>query len=226
MSIAPRDAKYGQLLIALGRAVGRDAPGVGLALRLHQRVAARRAVVGEHPRLAVGRPHAEHRADHLGDHVTGLADDHGVTGSDVFDLHLLAVVQRRHPHRGSADEHRIEHGERCRPTGSPDRHLDVEQRGRAFLGRELVRDRPPRRPRRDAEHVALAEIVDLDDHTVDLVVEVVTMLLPVEAVRGDLVDRVERPNVFVDREPERAEVGQFGLVANRVGDRSPTICPS
>ena len=51
----------------------------------------------------------------------------------------------------AADEHRLEHGERRGLAGAADRHHDVEQRGGALLGRELVGDGPPRRLRREAE---------------------------------------------------------------------------
>ncbi len=64
--------------------------------------------------------------------------------------------------------------------------------GGALLGRELVGDRPARSPRGDAEALALCDVVDLDHHAVDLVVEVVAMFLPVQAVGGDLVDRRRR----------------------------------
>ncbi len=76
------------------------------------------------------------------------------------------------------------------------------QQGGALLRRELVGDRPPRRPRGDTEPGALRGVVELDDDTVDLVVEVVAALLPVQTVGGDLVDRGEGLHVFVDGEAE------------------------
>ena len=74
------------------------------------------------------------------------------------------------------------------PAGAADRHEDVEQLGGALLGRELVGDGPARRPAREAELAPPAEVVDLHDHAVDLVVEVVAVLLPVLAVRLHLVE--------------------------------------
>ena len=125
----------------------------------------------------VRRPHREHGTDDLGDHVAGLAHDHGVARPHVLGPHLVLVVQRGDADRRPADEDRLEHGERRRPAGAPDRHLDVAQHGRALLRRELVGDRPARRPGRDAEPLALVDVVDLDDDAVDLVAEVVAVLL-------------------------------------------------
>ncbi len=80
---------------------------------------------------------------------------------------------------------------RARRTVSParcdrsDTMMSLRQR-RAFLGRELVGDRPSRRPRREAEQLALDEVVDLHDAAVDVVFEIVAVLLPVGAVLGHL----------------------------------------
>ena len=63
----------------------------------------------------------------------------------------------------------------------------------------------------------MGEVVDLDHDAVDLVVEIVAMFLPVQTVIRDRVDRVECPNVFVDRKPESAEVVELGSVRWQVG---------
>ena len=55
-----------------------------------------------------------------------------------------------------------------------------------FLGRVFPRDRPPRRLRRRAEPALQRELVDLDDHAVDVVLDVVAMLTPVGDVRRAL----------------------------------------
>ena len=70
------------------------------------------------------------------------------------------------------DGHRVELGERREHAGATDLHADLAQHRRLLLGRELVRDRPPRRLARVAELVLERERVDLDDHAVDLVRQV------------------------------------------------------
>ena len=45
-----------------------------------------------HSRQPLG-PQRQHRPEDLGDHVAGLAQDHGVAGADVLALHLVGVVQ-------------------------------------------------------------------------------------------------------------------------------------
>ena len=101
-------------------------------------------------------PVGQHRADDLGDHVAGLAHDDRVARPHVLGPHLVLVVQRGQADGGAADEHRLEQGERRGLAGAADRHVDVEQLGGALLGRELVGDRPARRPAGEAELAALA----------------------------------------------------------------------
>ena len=107
-------------------------------------------------------------------------------GRTSLTLHLVLVVQGGHADGGAADEDRVEHRERRRPPGAPDRHLDVAQQGRALLGRELVGDRPARRLRGEPQPLPHRQVVELDHHPVDVVVEVVAVVLPVLAVLVDL----------------------------------------
>ena len=203
---------------------GVDAAGVGLALGAHQRRcrSGHGHVVGNVHGSAALRAQRQHRPDDLGDHVAGLAHDHRVAGAHVLGAHLVLVVQRGHADRRAADEHRLEHGERRRPTGAPDRHLDVAQQRGALLGRELVGDGPARRPRREPEPLALGEVVDLDHHAVDLVAEVVAVLLPVQAV-GVRPRRASSntSDLRVDREAERragTRASRVWLVERRAAD--------
>ena len=106
-------------------------------------------------------PGGEHRADDLGDDVAGPADDDRVARADVLGPDLVLVVERGPLDVGAADEDRLEHRERRGPAGAADRHLDVEQRGGALLGRELVGDGPAGRPGGGAELGPSAEVVDL-----------------------------------------------------------------
>jgi hypothetical protein len=126
-------------------------------------------------------------------------------------------VQGRHPHRRAADEHRIENRERGRATGAPDRHLDVAQHGRSFLGRELERDRPPRGARREAEEFALRQLVDLGHYSVDLVAEVVAVLLPVAGEPVHARQVVDDADFRVDRKAELGEELQRLVMAGELG---------
>ena len=194
MSIAPARREVDHPLVALERAGRLDAARVGLALQAHERAGQRaRARRRERPRLAVGRAQRQHRPDDLGDHVAGLAHDHRVAGPDVLGPHLVLVVQRRHRRPSS----RRRTPARARRTASPARCArstpGCREQRRALLGRELVGDRPARRPRRRAEPGPLGDVVDLDDDAVDLVAEVVAVRLPVPAVGGDVVERRRTP---------------------------------
>ena len=102
----------------------------------------------------------------------------------------------------AADEHRLEHREGRRPAGATDGDHDLLQQGGALLGRVLEGDRPPGGVRRRAQLAALGQRVDLHDHSVDLVVEVVAVLEPVLGVGEDLLQRTDGPHVRVDGEAE------------------------
>ena len=69
-----------------------------------------------------------------------------------------------------------------------------------LLGRELVGDGPPGRPRRGPELALQGEVVDLDHHPVDLVVEIVAPLLPRSAEVEGVVEAVDELTLGVDRE--------------------------
>ena len=191
--------------VDLVRALEVDAAGVALALGPHQRAPARARAGGrERPRLGALRPVGQHRADDLGDHVAGPAHDHRVARPHVLGPHLVLVVQGRLARRWRRRRTPARAGRTgvARPV-RPDRHEDVEQLGGPLLGRELVGDRPPRRPAGEAELAAPAEVVDLHDHAVDLVVEVVAVLLPPLAVRLHLVEVRQHGDLGVHRQAGR-----------------------
>ena len=198
-------------LVALGGAVDVGAVGVALTRQADQGTAARGARGGEVPGAAVPRPVGHDGAQHLGDHVAGLAHEHGVAWPDVLGLDLVLVVQGGQGDGGAADEYRLEHGEGRRLPGAADRHHDVLEQSRALLGRELVGDRPSRRLRRGPELGALGQVVDLDHHPVYLVREVVSVREPVAAEVVHLLERFQHLDLGVDRETGGAEVPQ-GLV--------------
>ena len=130
----------------LHRAVDVDAVVVRLAFEADERFAALRALVGELPAARPLRPLGEDRADHFGDDVTGVPHDDGVARTHVLARDVVLVVQRRERDVRAADEHRLEHRERRRPSGAADAHHDVPEDRGLLLGRELVGDRPARRP--------------------------------------------------------------------------------
>ncbi len=121
---------------------------------------------------------------HLGDHVAGPAHDDRVALADVLALRprprcAASPVPIVTPptNTGSMMANGVT------MPGPPRVHRDLPQQRRALLGRELVRDRPPRRVRRGAQLLLLGDRVDLDDHAVDLVVDRVPVALPSLAER-------------------------------------------
>ena len=163
---------------------------VRLSLGPHQRSAAGVARGGHLPPAGALRALRHHRTDDLGDDVACAADDHGIPHPHILSADLVLVVQRRVGHGDPAHEHGLEHGERRHLAGATGVHVDGAQARGAFLGRELERDRPPRRVRCRAQLSLQVGAIDLDHRTVDLPVHRVTMLLPVAQERPDGLDRV------------------------------------
>ena len=126
MSIPPRRAEGEQPLDVAGSGSRVRATVVGLALGADERSSRTRGRSSgtstlRAPLLALG----EDRADDLGDHVAGAADDHGVALADVLAAHLVLVVQRGVRDGDAADEHRLEHRERRHLAGAARVNVDL-----------------------------------------------------------------------------------------------------
>ena len=189
MSKARRETKWRKMLDLLERtgelagAARARALLAGGGLLAHDSVCSgARAFLREMIGLGVFRPLVDDHVEHLRDDVAGALDDDGVADADVAALaQLLAVaadaldvvlvVQRRVLHDDAADGDRLELGDRRQRAGAADLDLDVLEDGGGLLGRELVRDRPARRARDEAEPLLPVEAVDLVDDAVDVVVE-------------------------------------------------------
>ena len=128
-------------------------------------------------------------------------------------------MQGRARDRGPGDEHGFENCEGCDPARASDVDLDVGELGGGLLGRVLVGDRPPRRPRGGTEAALHRDVVDLDHDSVDLVLDVVAVLAPVRDLVDDLVGAGHLGGVGRHRQtpgPER----QVGVVQRL---RSPAL---
>ena len=89
-------------------------------------------------------------------------------------------------------------------AGAADLDFDVLEHGHGPLGRKLVRDRPARAARDEAEPLLPVEPVDLVDDAVDVVVELGALLFDL-AVEGEQ---------FIERMAELGE--RIGLEAARL----------
>ena len=95
--------------------------------------------------------------------ITSVAD------ANALPAHLEQVVQGRVRDRRAADEDRLELGHRRQLAGAADLDLDRVERRRPLLRRILLRHRPARLARLEAELVLQGAVVDLVDDAVDLV---------------------------------------------------------
>jgi hypothetical protein len=121
---------------------------------------------GECPR--VGRPSVRQHRHDFGNHVTRAAHDDGIADVHILAPDLVFVVQRGVGHRHPAHEHRRQPRHRRQLAGTADLHLDVLHRGERFLRRILVRDRPARLARDEAELLLQRDAVHLVDDSVDV----------------------------------------------------------
>src|ERR1700716_6489 len=125
---------------------------------------------------------ADQDVDPLRNDVAGALDNDGVADPDIAalaqlfavaadTLDVILVVQRDVLHDDAADSDRLQLADRRERAGAADLDLDIPQHGHGALGWKLVRDRPARRPRHEAEALLPVDAVDLVDHAVDVVVE-------------------------------------------------------
>ena len=181
-----------QPLDRLGRAdqTARAAPAyihfAGLVDLPHRRRAAGRANLGHDPGGPLPRLHD---AQHLRDHIARALDLDHVPRLDAEARDLVLVVQGGVGDHHAAHRHRLEpchRGERARPA---DLDINAEQGCRRLLGRELVRDRPARRPADKAQPLLPVEPVDLVDDPVDVIGEPRALRLDLPVVGKDVLDR-------------------------------------
>src|ERR1035437_5469320 len=146
-------------------------------------------------------PFVEHHVDHLRDHVAGALDDDGIADADVAAiaqrlavaadaLDVVLVVQGDVLHDDAADAERLQLADRRERAGAADLDFDVLEHGGGALGRKLVRDRPARATRDEAEPLLPVEAVDLVDDAVDVVIELGAGLLDLAVEGEQVLDRM------------------------------------
>ena len=146
-----------QALKRLSRAINGNAAVIGLAVLADHGATAARALLGHAPGPRIVGAQAEHGAQHLGDHVAGLAHDDRVAHAHVLAQHLVLVMQRCACHGRARHQHRIHLRHRRQLARTAHLHGDIAQKRGLLLGRELERDGPARRAGRVAHGLLLRE---------------------------------------------------------------------
>ena len=157
----------------------------------------------------------QHRADHFGDDVAGLAHDERVAARTSLTRTWSSLCSVATPtvepptNTGSSTANGV--ARRC-ARSTP----GCRAAGWCAPPAGTCRRSPSAAPRVKPSRAALLDVVDLDDDAVDLVGEIVAVLLPVLAVSEHVVERGERLRLRVDREAERAQVRQrLGVARQR-----------
>ena len=217
-----------QALKRLSRAINGNAAIIGLAVLADHGAAAARALLGHAPGLRIVRTQAEHGAQHLGDHVAGLAHDDRIAHAHIFAQHLVLVVQRGAGNGRARHQHRVHLRHRRQFARAPHLHGDVAQKRGLLLGRELERNGPARRAGRVAHGLLLRERVHLHHHAVDIVRQRVAALQAFAAELVHLFRAIHQRDVGVHVESRFAQPleqvplrfrHQLALVAHGVHER-------
>lgn len=153
----------------LGRALGVDAAQGGFVLKMDDRCPAGWADF----RHLVGRGilRVVDDADDLRDDVAGLPHLNGVADAKPELADEVLVVEGRTSHRRTGKKDGVEAGRRGQHAGAAHSHLDAAQGRLLDLGRVLEGDGPPGEFVGRTHLRALGEIIDLDDRTVHVEVE-------------------------------------------------------
>jgi hypothetical protein len=201
----------GELAGAMG-ARARLAAGDDLAhhFGLQRARAVFRKVIGLRPaRLVVND------LDHLRDDVAGALDRHRVADPHAQPLDLVLIVQGGVLHHHTADRDGFELRNGRQRAGAADLNFDVAHHGRGALGGELVRNRPARRARHEAETLLPIQPVGFIDHTVDVVFELGALQLDVVMEGQELLGRLAELPDRIDMETGAAQPLDHGRLLFR-----------
>src|SRR5712671_6861738 len=228
------------LLVGTGELAGAAGAGALLAgrglLAHHLGMQRARASLRKLIRPSIPRPLLEHHVDDLRNHVAGALDDDGVADPDVAALaqffamaadapDVILIVQRDVLHDDAADADRFELADRRERAGASDLDLDIPQHGHGALGRKLVRDRPARRPRHEAEPLLPVDAIDLVDDAVDVVVEMRPLGFDLAMESEQLFDGIAKLGERIGPEAAALEpFDHFGLgIFRHLADLPPAI---
>jgi len=157
-------------LLVLGRAVEPAATARdGFALdRLHFRFAYRAA--GRHDEHRCGLGAEFRQASHnLRDDIAGPPHYYGIADADVLAPHLVGIMQGGVGDGDPAHENRLQPRYRSQGASTSHLHINGDDAGRRFLGRELVGDRPTWCAGDITQRRTVDQPIDLVDHAIDLV---------------------------------------------------------
>ena len=145
---------------------------------------------------------------HLGDDLSGLFNHHTIVTSHIQTLKFVEVVQAGPFHRRAGQLHRSQIGDRCQDAALADLHIDGFDDGLSLFSGKLVGDAPAWRPARRAELVPQGQLVDLDHHAIDLIVQLAPSRVPGIAEGNGLLDGRRSLNMRIDRHAQGPQTGQ------------------
>ena len=153
----------------LGRTFRVDTAQGSFILEMDDRCAAGRAGCRHPVRLRVLRVMDD--ADDLRDDIAGFPHLNGIADAEAELADEILVVEGRAGHRRTGEEDRVEAGGRGQYACAAHSDLDAAQGRLLDFGRILERDGPAGELVGRAHQVALGEVIDLDDCTIHVEIE-------------------------------------------------------
>src|SRR5262245_16921667 len=170
-----------QAFSQLGRAFGVRASCHCLTRRFDEFCLADRAVHRKFELRLLTCPPLADDLDNLWDYFTALFDKDPVAPHDAQTFHFLRIVHTRARDSRPREQHWFKYGDRCNCSCAADRIDTVEQLCGGLAGREFIGNRPTRGFGCRAQFFLNGDLIDFDDDSVNLVIEIVALILPLFA---------------------------------------------
>ena len=116
------------------------------------------------------------RSNDLRYDISGLAYHNIIMNTDVLFLNHILIVQLCRRYRCTRNPHRLQYGIRSNTSRSSNRYHDIQQLCDNLFGRKFICNRPARHLDRGAQTILCVQIIHLDDHTVNRVGQIISLL--------------------------------------------------
>ena len=172
------------------------------------------AILWHHECLLAAITFLNNRTENFRNDIAGLTQHNCVANQNAFGLHDVLVVQGCKLDNRASHLDRFDNCVRSSSTGSTNRNSNIEQLGVHLLWRVLVGDGPARCAAGEAKLCLLCKGVELHNHAVDFVLEIVAVGFEVVDVGLNIGRRVDNPVAVGGwQTPRRQQLIEFALLA-------------
>ena len=155
--------------------------------------------------------------DHFRDDIPRLAHLNGIADAKSELLDEIFVVERSPGDGGAGQKDRVKAGRRRQNTGAANGHLDAAEHRFLDFGRVFEGNGPARKFIGGTHAIPLRKMVDLDDRTIHIEIELGAILADLVDLRNGILDVVDDVVPGRDGQTEALEIIQtFGVGRQRV----------